>query len=97
MKKALIILLSAFSLSAAAQTKSHTETSHSDIKKSIKDDGKTLSININGFKNEQQFHYNQKFKVEGMSKSQKDALVKRITDSLGVPQPPPAPSTPAKK
>jgi hypothetical protein len=93
MKKLTILLLAAFSLSASAQTK--TATSKSDTKQTVKDDGKTLHLTINSSKNGKEIKYDRTFKVAGMSAAQRDALVKRITDSLGVsqPSPPPAPHT----
>lgn len=90
MKTTLILLLSAFSLSVTAQTKTHT-----DIKKSIHDDGKKLTISINGTQNGKQVYYDKTFNVASLSKLQKDALVKGITDSLGVPQQPAPPVPPA--
>ena len=93
MKKITLLLLIAFSLKASAQTK--TSVSRSDIKKSVKDDGKTLHITINGSKGRKEIKYDRTFTVAGMSAAQRDALVKRISDSLGVsqPSPPPAPNT----
>lgn len=90
MKKLTTLLLTAFSLSAMAQTK--TETSKSDTKQTVKDDGKTLHLSINSSKNGKAIVYDRTFAVAGMSTAQRTALVKKIADSLGVSQPPPPPA-----
>lgn len=84
MKTLAILLLSTFSLSASAQTKK------SDVKQSVSDDGKTMHITVKSSKNGKAINYDRTFAVTGMSKRQKDALLKRVNDSLGV-NPPPAP------
>lgn len=93
MKKLTTLLLAAFSLSALAQTK--TTSSKSDTKQTVKDDGKTLHLSINSSKNGKLINYDRTFTVAGMSAAQRTALVKKITDSLGIsqPLPPPAPHT----
>ncbi|MGI4022776.1 MAG: hypothetical protein ACRYFA_14830 [Janthinobacterium lividum] len=93
MKKLTILLLAAFSLSASAQTK--TTTSTANTKQTVKDDGKTLHLTINSSKNGKEIKYDRTFLVAGMSAAQRNALVKKIADSLGVSQPPapPAPHT----
>lgn len=91
MKILAILLLSTFSLCASAQTKT-TTSSNTNTKQTVKDDGKTLHININSIKNGKAIHYDHTFTVQGMSKAQREALVKKVTDSLGVSQPPPVPA-----
>ncbi len=91
MKKLMILLLPVFSLCASAQTK--TAASKYNTTQTVKDDGKTLQITINSSKDGKEIKYDRTFAVAGMSTSQRNALVKRITDSLGVSQPP-APPTP---
>jgi len=90
MKNVFLLLLTTFSLSAFAQTK--TSTSRTDTKQFVKDDGKTMHIKINSNNAGKEINYDRTFSVKGMSKNQKDALVKRITDSLGINPPPPPPA-----
>ncbi len=90
MKNLTILLLSTFSLCASAQTK--TVASKSDTKQTVKDDGKTLHLTINSRKDGKEIKYDRTFTVAGMSALQREALVKRITDSLGVSQPPAPPA-----
>ncbi len=89
MKTLAILLLSAFSLCASAQTK----TERTDTKQSVTDDGKTLHLTISSSKKGKKIYYEHTFAVAGFSKKQKDALVKNVTDSLGI-VPPPAPPAP---
>jgi hypothetical protein len=58
--------------------------SRSNSHSSIHDDGKTMSISINSFNGTKSVNYQKSFRIDGMSARQKQALVKRITDSLGV-------------
>ncbi len=95
MKKLTILLLSTFSLCASAQTRTKTSTSETDsTRQFVKDNGKTLHISINSNKAGKKINYDHTFAVKGMNQQQRNALVKRITDSLGV-YPPPAPPAPA--
>ncbi|RYE19791.1 MAG: hypothetical protein EOP42_28505 [Sphingobacteriaceae bacterium] len=89
MKKSALLLLTVFSLSVSAQTK--TSTSKSDTKQTVKDDGKTLHLTISSNQNGKKIAYDHTFKVAGLSKKQKDALVKNVTDSLGIVPPPATP------
>lgn len=79
---------------AAAQT-----STSSNLNTSIQDDGKTLSIQVDGQRGEQPINYRRTFNVAKLSNTEKDALRKRILDSLGVgvpasPSPPTAPTPP---
>ncbi|MGI4750341.1 MAG: hypothetical protein ACRYFB_06885 [Janthinobacterium lividum] len=91
MKILSILFLSTFSLCASAQT----QTSCSDVKQTVKDDGKTLHLTISSSKAGKSQYYDHTFQVVGMNKKQKDAIVKSITDSLGI-IPPPTPPAPHK-
>ncbi|RYE27132.1 MAG: hypothetical protein EOP42_19690, partial [Sphingobacteriaceae bacterium] len=91
MKTSAILLLSAFFFSASAQTKTTTST-NTNTTQTVKDDGKTLYISISSSKNGKEIKYDRTFAVAGMSAAQRTELVKKITDSLGVSQPPPAPA-----
>lgn len=96
MKKLVVLLLSTLSLCASAQTK----TEHINTRQSVKDDGKTLHLTINSSnKAGKKLYYDHTFQVAGLSKKQKDALVKNVTDSLGIVPPPvpPAPHTMGKR
>ena len=90
MKILATLLLSACSLMALAQHKTK-QSLHQDID----DDGKTLTINISGTTDGKPVQYYKQFNVAGMSKPVKEAMINRITDSLGVnrhnnqPVPPP--------
>jgi len=91
MKNLIILLLAAFSLGASAQTKTNSYQTNNTTQ-SVKDDGKTMRIKINSNKGGKDINYDRSFSVKGMSKNQKDALVKKITDSLGINPPPPPPA-----
>jgi|GEM_PF-1256819 len=54
----------------------------------INEDGKTLSIQIEGKRNGKPINYNRKFDVTKLSSSEKEALKNRVLDSLGLGQPP---------
>lgn len=88
MKTAAILLLSTFSLCASAQTK----TDYTNTKQSVKDDGKTLHLTISSNKQGKKLYYDHTFQVAGLSKKQKDALVKTVTDSMGIVPPPASPA-----
>lgn len=92
MKNLAVLLLSAFSLCASAQTKTSFAKTN-NIKQSVTDDGKTLHILVRGNQAGKQLNFDRTFAVTGMNATQKDALVKRINDSLGV-NPPPVPPAP---
>jgi hypothetical protein len=79
MKIIATILLSACSLMALAQHKTK-QSLHQDID----DDGKTLTINISGTTGGKAIQYYKQFNVAGMSKQVKEAMINRITDSLGI-------------
>jgi phenylpyruvate tautomerase PptA (4-oxalocrotonate tautomerase family) len=79
MKIIATIVLSACSLMALAQHKTQ-QSLHQDID----DDGKTLTINISGTTGGKAIQYYKQFNVAGMSKQVKEAMINRITDSLGV-------------
>lgn len=65
-------------LAKNSSSRSQTET------KTVKDDGKTLRIVVNSTKGGKEVSYDKTFPVKGMSKQQKEVMVKKITDSLGV-------------
>lgn len=97
MKNLTILLLSTFSLCASAQTRTKTSMYKTDdTKQSVSDNGKTMHIMIKSSKAGKEINYDRTFLVSGMSQKQKDALLKRVNDSLGVypPPPPPAPHRP---
>ncbi len=80
MKPVAFLLFSFIAISARAQSKS------SSVTRSIHDDDKTLSIKVHAIVDEKKIDYENTFNVEGWSKAQKDALIRRITDSLGISQ-----------
>lgn len=65
--------------SASSSHKGHTNF-HSDID----DDGSTLRLSFHGEQRGTPIDYQRTFDVKGMSRAEKDQLVKHITDSLGV-------------
>ncbi|GAB3985010.1 hypothetical protein GCM10028806_60970 [Spirosoma terrae] len=69
---------------------------HSSLNRSINDDGKTLSIRVNGTINGEPIDYNRTFDVANLTKEERDALRVRVLDSLNVsmPEPPKAPVAP---
>lgn len=79
MKTLITILLSTACITVMAQ-----KSSKSSLSETIQDDGKTLSVKITGDVNGRTVNYSNKFNVKGMSSAEKDALTKRITDSLGI-------------
>lgn len=94
MKKVLILLaLCGWAHAASAQNRVHQ-----DMHKSIHDDGSTLRIDIHGTVGTKEVAYHNAFNVKGWRQADKDAMIKRITDSLGVSDtpPPPAPPVPLK-
>lgn len=52
--------------------------------KSVRDDDKTLTIRIRYMSDNKNLNYENSFDVEGWSKAQKNALVRRVSDSLGI-------------
>ena len=93
MKNLAILLLSTFSLCASAQTRTKTSTYKTDdTKQSVSDDGKTMHIMIKSSRAGKDVKYDHTFLVSGMSQNQKDALLKRVNDFLGISPPPPPPA-----
>jgi hypothetical protein len=86
MKILLTSLFLGLSLSAMAQ-----QSRRSSLRTSIDDDDKTMTISVDGTVNDREISYNRRFKVSGMSGSEKDALKNRVFDSLGVGEPPKPP------
>lgn len=74
MKHVLTFLLIIFCVSASAQTRNMT--------RGVNDDGKTLKLTYKMTQDDKYVDYENSFDVQGLSKSQKDALVTRIIDSL---------------
>jgi|GEM_PF-3997127 len=68
------------SVPAHSKSKSVTSSVHT----SVEEHGDTMSLNIVGTRNNVPLNYYHTFKVKGMSKQRKDALVQNITDSLGI-------------
>ncbi|GAB3542406.1 hypothetical protein [Spirosoma fluminis] len=83
MHSVLTLALLGLSLVATAQ-----HPSASSLTTSINEDGKTLSIQVDGVRNSQTIHYNRTFNTTGLSRSEQTALKNRILDSLGIGQPP---------
>lgn len=79
MKPTALFLLCFFTFAAQAQNKGNY------INKNINDNGKTLSIKVYAIMDDKVIDYENSFDVDGWSKWQRDSLVRRITDSLGVP------------
>jgi len=79
MKLLTTMLLSGCCLIASAQKRTHN-----NLSQHIHDDGKTMSIAIKGDSEGHTIDYNRTFSVSSMSKTEKDALTKHITDSLGI-------------
>jgi hypothetical protein len=78
MKPTALFLLLFISAAVNAQTKT------TSVSKSVNDDDKTLSVKIHYVADDKKVDYENSFNVEGWTKAQKEALVRRITDSLGV-------------
>jgi len=56
----------------------------SSVHSSVHEHNDTMVITITGTKNNLPLNYNRNFKVKGLSKQQKDAIVRHVTDSLGI-------------
>ncbi|GAB3944125.1 hypothetical protein GCM10028805_11330 [Spirosoma harenae] len=89
MKTPLLIALVLTSSFAIAQHKN-------SISRSINDDGKTLSIRVNGTVDGKDVDYDRTFDVSNLTKDERTALRERVLDSLNVsmPEPPRAPRAP---
>lgn len=55
-----------------------------DLSTSVYDNNGTMHVQIKGYQAQKQIDYHRTFNVKGWSATQKEAMVKRITDSLGV-------------
>ncbi|WP_158826239.1 hypothetical protein [Mucilaginibacter lacusdianchii] len=84
-----IILLSGLVYTTQAQQKVHQ-----NLHKSVHDNGTTMQVNISGTTGKKSVYYNQSYNIKGWTQSQKDALLKRIADSLQIQDPPPPPQPP---
>ncbi|ADB40604.1 hypothetical protein [Spirosoma linguale] len=62
---------------------------NNSISQSINDDGKTLSIRINGTVDDKPIDYDRTFDVSGLNKDERNALREHILDSLHVSMPEP--------
>ncbi|WP_338875190.1 hypothetical protein WBJ53_06160 [Spirosoma sp. SC4-14] len=78
MKPSLLFLMLGISLVSFGQSSLNTV---------INEDGKTLSILIEGKRNGKPINYDRKFDVTKLSSSEKEALKNRVLDSLGLGQP----------
>ncbi len=97
MKTFITLLLSGCCFTLMAQTKTHN-----NLSQRVHDDGKIMLVEIAGTVDGRYIDYSRKFDIRGMNTIAKNALTKRITDSLGVnvttaavPQKPVTPVTPA--
>ncbi|MDB5242894.1 MAG: hypothetical protein JWP57_3519 [Spirosoma sp.] len=79
----LSLLLSAVSVAATAQH-SRQSTTHTQIN----DDGKTLSVRVEGEVDGRTINYQHTFDVACLSGMAKDGLKRRILDSLGIGEAP---------
>jgi hypothetical protein len=85
MKLFLLSFLTTSSLVASAQT---------NLMSQINDNGKTLSIHVTGKKNGQSVDRTHTFNIVGLNRTQKDSLMNRVLDSLGLgDKPMPMPSS----
>ena len=85
-RKFLTILLAGVSTLAFAQQKNH-------LSRCIDDDGRKLSISINGTINGESIDYSRTFDVAGLSKDERNAITQKVFNSLGIgevsaPKPP---------
>lgn len=68
---------------------------HSSINRNINDDGKTLSIRVNGTVDGKPIDYDRTFDVASLNLEERNALRERILDSLNISMPePPVPPVP---
>lgn len=90
MKSLLILVLLNVGFAATAQTSRQSTTNTQ-----IGDDGKTMSVRVEGQVDGRPIDYRRTFDVARLSSSAKDALKRRIFDSLGIGElsKPPAPPT----
>ena len=86
MKLLLTSLFLALSLSAMAQ-----QSRTSNLRTSIDDDDKTMTIEVEGTVNGKPVSYNRRFRVTGMGEAEKEALKNRVFDSLGLGEAPRSP------
>lgn len=91
-RKLLTILLAGVSTLAFAQQKNH-------LSRCIDDDGRKLSIRVNGTVNGESIDYSRTFNVAGLSKDERAAITQKVFDSLGLsevvaPKPPKPPIAP---
>jgi hypothetical protein len=82
MNPSLISALLFFSLAATAQ-----QSSISSLTTSINEDGKTMSIQVDGVRNGKALNYKLTFNTANLNHAQQEALKNRILDSLGIGQP----------
>ena len=78
-----LALLACFAIKAQ-QNSVHNNVS---ISHNISDDGKKLDIKVKGSVDGKPVDYNRSFDVTGMDKEQRDAIKRRIYDSLGLSDP----------
>jgi hypothetical protein len=72
------MMLAGILLTAEAQNK------NSRVSRSVDDDGKTMKVKFEVQSDSSSLGYSREFNVSGMSKQQKDEIVNRIVDSLGL-------------
>lgn len=56
----------------------------SRLSKSVNDDGKLMTVSIDAVVDNKTIEYRNSFQVEGLSKWQRDSIVRRVSDSLGI-------------
>lgn len=79
----LVAVLTCFILTA----QQNSQRNNVSISHNINDDGKKLDIKIKGTIDGKPVDYSHSFDVTGMDKEQRDAIKRRIYDSLGLPEP----------
>ncbi|MFT3705402.1 MAG: hypothetical protein QM802_23740 [Agriterribacter sp.] len=77
-----LLIIAAICLSSAVVAQKN-----SSISQTINDDGKKLTIKINGTVDGKKIDYSRKFDIADLSDEEKDALIHHVYDSLGVPFP----------
>ncbi len=75
--KTTIFLLSSLALFTACDGNGRTE-------KSVKDDGTTMTITVNGNFNNKHIDFKKDYDISSMNKEEKQMLTKHVFDSLGV-------------
>lgn len=82
-----LLLLTLFLRLAPVALATEAKPAPAPLQMRMADDGKTLTIHIDGYQNQREIHYHKSFEVAGMSRLRKELLILRVFHEQGIDLP----------